>query len=78
MNVNDICKKNKIDIFEQALKIAISDKDEDSKFKKLMDLIPYVHAKVKEEASLSNFTPEQIREYVLGLSKIEKTRDSGL
>ena len=43
----EICKKHKIDVFESLVKIAAAEKDVDEKFDKLLKLAPYLYAQRK-------------------------------
>lgn len=61
----DKCKEMNVDVFEEALRLAINDPDFDNKFNKLAALMPYLYAKPKDEFDISKLTPEQIREYLL-------------
>lgn len=67
-----LCEGKGVNPFVEMLELAMAETDMDKKFYKLKELLPYLHAKPKEdEMDLSKFTPEQIRAYVMGLVENE-------
>jgi hypothetical protein len=60
------CDEVGLDVFTRMLEIAIKYQDEPTKqWPKLIVLAQYLYAKPKDESDISDFSPEEIREYIM-------------
>lgn len=63
------CTRVGLDVFERLLELALKAKDQKGEWNKLMSLAKYLYSLPKDEMDLNQFTPEEIRDYLIGLVK---------
>lgn len=63
------CAEIGIDVFTELLEMANSEIDPHKRFNKFKELAAYLYARPKEEMDLNQFTPEEIRDYLISLVK---------
>lgn len=68
-NLHAKCEKIGLDVFERMLELAMKDRDKLGEWGKLRELAVYLYAKPKDEMDLNQFTPEEIRDYLVSLVK---------
>ena len=66
-----LCEEKKINVFSEMLDIAMNELDPDKKFSKLKDCAIYLYSKPKDESDISDFTPEEIRDYIMSAASNE-------
>lgn len=66
------CDEVGLDVFVRMLEIALEYKNQpDKQWPKLVILAQYLYSKPKDESDISDFTPEEIREYIMQSVKNE-------
>lgn len=59
------CERVGLDVFERLLTLALEARDTKGEWTKLSKLAEYLYSKPKEESDISDFSPEEIREYIM-------------
>lgn len=70
----DKCHNMNVDVFEEMLKLACAEANNDKRFSKLRDLAQFLYAKPRDELDITKFTKEQVREYIMGIANDDTAR----